>query len=122
MMFLRNFCVFNLTAFFIKQASLGESIQQDARTVLTINVGGQRHVIAILLPGKSEHTVMDLIFEEQKLEFTVTGKNSIHLAGSFCANISPRSFEVIVNYVPQEISWQMTTTMTTRMTMTKREG
>ncbi len=70
---------------FQSQASLGETIQGDARSVLTINVAGQKHVIAILLPGKSEHTVMDLIFEEQKLEFTVNGKNSIHLAGSaFC--------------------------------------
>ena len=63
------------------QASLGENIQTDTRSVLTIVVGGQKHVIAILLPGKSEHTVMDLIFEEQNLEFSVTGKNAIHLAG-----------------------------------------
>ncbi len=70
------------TDFFQSQASLGETIQGDARSVLTINVAGQKHVIAILLPGKSEHTVMDLIFEEQKLEFTVNGKNSIHLAGA----------------------------------------
>ncbi len=67
---------------FQSQASLGETIQGDARSVLTINVAGQKHVIAILLPGKSEHTVMDLIFEEQTLEFTVSGKNSIHLAGA----------------------------------------
>ncbi len=68
------------------QASLGENIQDDARSVLSINIGGQKHVIAILLPKKSEHTVMDLIFEEQKLEFSVTGKNSIHLAGNLMDN------------------------------------
>lgn len=65
------------------QASLGESVVEDTkRSVLSVTSNGQKYIIASLLPGKSEHAVMELMFEAGQVEFTVSGKNSVHIAGN----------------------------------------
>jgi hypothetical protein len=63
------------------QASLGEQVQ-DGRTQLMLGSNGQKFVIASLLPNKSEHAVMELMFEAGTIEFSVAGKNEVHLAGN----------------------------------------
>jgi len=64
------------------QASLGDSPADGVRSVITVLSGGQKYIIASLLAGKSEHAVMELMFESGPLEFSVTGKNAVHLAGN----------------------------------------
>jgi hypothetical protein len=64
------------------QASLGDSVTEGQRSVITVLSGGQKYIIASLLAGKSEHAVMELMFESGPLEFSVTGKNAVHLAGN----------------------------------------
>jgi hypothetical protein len=63
------------------QASLGEKVE-DGRTQLVLSNNGQKFVLASLLANKSEHAVMELMFEAGHLEFSVNGKNAVHLAGN----------------------------------------
>eukprot|EP00281_Chroomonas_sp_CCMP1168_P020387 CAMPEP_0206227906 /NCGR_PEP_ID=MMETSP0047_2-20121206/8879_1 /ASSEMBLY_ACC=CAM_ASM_000192 /TAXON_ID=195065 /ORGANISM="Chroomonas mesostigmatica_cf, Strain CCMP1168" /LENGTH=301 /DNA_ID=CAMNT_0053651101 /DNA_START=100 /DNA_END=1005 /DNA_ORIENTATION=- len=72
-------CTLRLT-----QVSLGEQVA-PGRSVLTVTSNGQKFVIASLVAEKSEHAVMELMFEEGLVEFSVSGKNAIHLAGNMMA-------------------------------------
>lgn len=63
------------------QCSLGDNVQAG-RSVLKVKVGGKSCVIASLIGDKMEHCVMELMFEEGEIEFSVTGKNEMHLAGN----------------------------------------
>jgi len=65
----------------LTQCSLGENVQAG-RSVLKVKVGGKSCVIASLIGDKMEHCVMELMFEEGEIEFSVVGKNEIHLAGN----------------------------------------
>eukprot|EP00288_Rhodomonas_lens_P012528 CAMPEP_0177707418 /NCGR_PEP_ID=MMETSP0484_2-20121128/9740_1 /TAXON_ID=354590 /ORGANISM="Rhodomonas lens, Strain RHODO" /LENGTH=313 /DNA_ID=CAMNT_0019218929 /DNA_START=37 /DNA_END=978 /DNA_ORIENTATION=+ len=65
----------------LTQCSLGDNVQAG-RSVLKVKVGGKSCVIASLIGDKMEHCVMELMFEEGEIEFSVTGKNEMHLAGN----------------------------------------
>jgi len=65
----------------LTQCSLGEKVK-DGRTVLKVTTDGKQCVISSLIAEKMEHCVMELMFEEGEIEFSVAGTNEIHLAGN----------------------------------------
>jgi len=68
----------------VTQAVLPAAASDAGRTVVQTKIEDKMFSIASLKLGSTDQTHLDLVFEEgEEVEFTVTGKNSVHLAGYY---------------------------------------
>ena len=77
------------------QVTLGHKIVSDGRSCLSVKIGSEDYVLATLLPKKLEHTNLETLFEDgQPLEFSVTGQNSVVVAGNLVLNEDDEQEEI----------------------------
>ncbi len=71
----------------VTMASYGPQLKdKDGRSVVTVKVGDSEKKFAVcaLSAGKTESSMLDIHFTgEEKVTFTLSGKNEVHLVGNF---------------------------------------
>ena len=59
---------------------------KDGRAIVQVSTGDKAYTIAVLKGGLQESVVLDLLFSEEEVKFSVLGSDAVHVTGNIIVN------------------------------------